>query len=120
MGMKPGSVEWAIEELKTTDWKWMSDQMERQYHRWHKNIGMYILGTIWYLIMLFCMIRICHWFLIIFLCVTYYGFVKSTIKHYDLIYLYHKWRKTTDSLDINAWTAWYDKESDNGRTGINL
>lgn len=39
MGMKPGSVEWAIEELKTTDWKWMSDQMERQYRRWHKNIS---------------------------------------------------------------------------------
>jgi len=37
--MKPGSVEWAIEELKTTDWKWMSDQMERQYRRWHKNIS---------------------------------------------------------------------------------
>ena len=37
--MKLGSVEWAIEELKTTDWKWMSDQMERQYRRWHKNIS---------------------------------------------------------------------------------
>lgn len=118
--MKPGSVEWAIEELKTTDWKWMSDQMERQYRRWNKNIGIYVLGTLWYLVMLFCVIRIFHWFLIVFLCITYYGFVKSTIKCYDLIYLYNKWRKTTGSLDINDWTDWYEKESDNGRTGINL